>query len=313
MALSLTQTKAHKEKQWDNTISIQHIPKRKVQMFRDLKSFKFRLIDPISASFVGQKSEVRHAKNLSEDNSKFNISSSKSLETVITSLGVKHQNGTSPYLEMEVIKLIIHREGFVMELKHLNDAILKDNELSEKRGLKVLELLSQIKKCTVAYIEALCLWRQSTFDHESEAKKRKKIESSQESLRLFYWEGGNYTIKLIKDLDFLAENSLIVSALGISSANQMLSNPLMLPNSLDDINTWMDPFERALVDAVNNGEKAEGAQFETRLKLRLAERILLQELELTTSSIVEKNSNLAPMEQIEQAEIGYNFFSRKKN
>ena len=278
-----------RQKKWDNTISIQQVPKRKIQMFRDLNAFKGRLTDSSSANLPNQKNyDHNTAAVFSNNHQKFlpAFPFSSSLESIITNLGFQHHSGTDALLEMEVIKLIIHREGFVMELKNLSESILKDKGMNEKDGRRVLELLSQLKRCTVAYIEALCLWRQGNI---SLGKSNKHSQGQQNSQRGFIWEGSNYTIKLTKDLDFLAKNSTIVSALGVSSSQQLQSNPLMLPNTLDDVNTWMDPYDRAAIDSENNGEKGDSPQFENRLKLRLAERIILQELEYTSASTTEKN------------------------
>jgi hypothetical protein len=82
-------------------------------------------------------------------------------------------------------------------------------------------------------------------------------------------------MKIIGDLDFLAEIIPLVEALQLAPA-KMRANPLMLPNTLDEGDTWIDPMERATFDA---GGENEGALYEERYRIRIAERVLLQEIE----------------------------------
>jgi hypothetical protein len=167
---------------------------------------------------------------------------------------------------------VLVREGFLMSLQYLTDKARK-NDSVDKSCASILELLAQIRESTLNYLEALCLWRQTAQETEIP--------------RMFFWERKNYTIKIVTDLDFLADNAVIVSTLGISEA-QFRANPLMLTNNLEDMNTWMDPQERAVFDC--NGRQ-EGPQFESRLRLRFAERILLQEVELASAEETSVDAN----------------------
>jgi hypothetical protein len=98
----------------------------------------------------------------------------------------------------------------------------------------------------------------------------------QHNLRKFLWEGTNYTLKITRDLDFLADQPLLISALKLP-AEKIKANPLMLPNNLEEADTWMKPKQRAINDS---GGLSEGIFFEERLRVRNAERVLLMELEI---------------------------------
>lgn len=244
--------KLHSE-QWNNSISKDYESRRLVQMSTDIKNFITRSMsnepDPLA------KHNLQYEKP---------DGPSDMFETIATTFNFKHQEGTDPKAELRVIKIILVREGLLMSLKYLTDKSKKNNSV-DKSCTSILELLAQIRESTLNYLEALCLWRQTAEETEA--------------ARVFIWERRNYTMKVISDLDFLGENALIVSTLGIPQS-QFKANPLMLTNNLEDMNTWMDPFERASYDC--SGAK-EGPQFESRLRLRFAERILLQEIELVNS------------------------------
>lgn len=161
-----------------------------------------------------------------------------------------------------------------MKLHHLNDTLLnlyKDviinshgknsnsttsRIMNDKVCSEILNLLSQIRESTLSYLEALCLWRQTAYS-VSPSPLLPPVP------RPFIWKGGNYTLKLVNDLDFLAENDIIVTGLleTVIPAEQLRSNPLMLMNNLEDPDTWMDPYDRAVKDATAAGltpEQMEG-------------------------------------------------------
>lgn len=163
-----------------------------------------------------------------------------------------------------------------MKLHHLNDSLLnlyKDviinnhgknsssttsRIMNDKVCNEILNLLSQIRESTLSYLEALCLWRQTAYS-VSPSPLLPPVP------RPFMWKSSNYTLKLVNDLDFLAENDIIVTGLleTVIPSEQLRSNPLMLMNNLEDPDTWMDPYDRAVKDAVAAGlkeDQLEGAQ-----------------------------------------------------
>eukprot|EP01032_Pedospumella_encystans_P018712 gene18712-21293_t len=149
-----------------------------------------------------------------------------------------------------------------MSLIHLNNTAA--GQPVDQVCLRILENLAQLRETTLNYLEAVCRWRQSIPNAVSGTP------------RPFIWEKKNYTIRLVTDLDFLASNYFIIQALNISP-EQFRSNPLMLTNNLNDPSTWVDPAIRAAQDT---GGINTGPIYESRLRLRYAERILLQEIEM---------------------------------
>jgi hypothetical protein len=247
------------EKQWNPNVSIKPDQKRLVQMSQDIKHF---IIKSITTPDETQK--------IIDESNRSREKSMDSFEQISSTLNFKHHEGTDKGMELKVMKVILIRESLLMSLKHLVERSEKTNTLN---GTNILELLSQIREKTLNYLEALCLWRQSTSSPSSTDNFLDENNSGQP--RIFFWDYQNYTIKLINDLDFLAECPLVINTLHIIP-EQFKCNPLMLSNNLEDLNTWMDPYDRAIQDT---GGVSTGTDFESRLRLRFAERILLQEME----------------------------------
>jgi hypothetical protein len=249
------------EKQWNPNVSIKADQKRLVQMSQDIKHF---IIKSISSPDETQK--------IIDESNRSREKSMDSFEQISSTLNFKHHEGTDKGMELKVMKVILIRESLLMSLKHLVERSEKTNTLN---GTNILELLSQIREKTLNYLEALCLWRQSTSSPSSTDNFLDENNNPNGQPRIFFWEYQNYTIKLINDLDFLAECPLVINTLHIIP-EQFKCNPLMLSNNLEDLNTWMDPYDRAVQDT---GGVSTGTDFESRLRLRFAERILLQEME----------------------------------
>eukprot|EP00981_Chlorochromonas_danica_P006300 scaffold1355_cov154-Ochromonas_danica.AAC.18 len=183
-------------------------------------------------------------------------------DKIYATFGFQHHEGTDKNMELKVVKAIMIREGLLMSLSFICDKAMKTNTIN---GNTLLELLSQIRESTLNYLEALILWRQQSTN-----------QNDSEQPLAFQWEKRNYTLKITHDLDFLAKNPVVIETLNLSP-EQLYLNPLMLNNNLEDPNTWMDPYDRASLDM--NGSVDDPA-FENRLRLRFAERILLQEIEI---------------------------------
>ena len=69
--------------------------------------------------------------------------------------------------------------------------------------------------------------------------------------------------------------------------DKYLTNPLMLPNTLNEGNLATDPVERAMFDA---GGEQQGSVFDERLRLRKAEYILMKEIEYHTQQSIHQSS-----------------------
>lgn len=240
------------EKAWNPNMNTSQESRRLAQMTEDIKHFIVRsMSDPME--------NRRFAENYQRERQQ---NSTNTFSTIANTLGFKHHDGTDQSMELRVIKVIMIREGILMSLKYAAELAERQGNL---KGNNLLELMSQLRESTLNYLEYLCLWRQSS-----------QSDSGQTQPRAFMWENQNYTMKLISDIDFLSDNSAVIECLNLTQ-EQLRSNPLMLSNNLEDFNTWMAPEERAAVDVQGNTNSSE---FQTRLRLRYAERILLQEMEL---------------------------------
>ena len=230
---------------WNDDIRLNKVSRRRVAMAKDAK--KLSKIDPTSAFF------------------QVNVNQSTEFDSISSTFGFQHHEGTNYQLELKIMKEILIRQGLLMTLQHicgyLNDK--RKESLEQLEGEQIILTLKKIRDCTVNLLELIQLWRQSSEKFEAHVP------------RPFYWEGENYVLKLVIDLDFLAETPAIVHALHLPS-EKYLSNPLMLPNTLHEGDVSTDPRERAQFDV---GGEAEGVVFEERLRIRKAEQLLLREVE----------------------------------
>jgi hypothetical protein len=272
------------ESAWNDTINISNQPRRHAQMTKDIRKFVLQSID----------GDIHQAERTAVAKPTLTASGTDIFGKISSTFNFTHHEGTDPKAEMKVVKIILIREGQIMTLQHLSDKTRGVENVSSSCS-RVLEVLAEIRESTLNYLEALCLWRQSVPNGNTM------------SPRVFFWEKKNYTLKIVNDLDFLADNQLIIGALKISP-EQFRANPLMLTNNLDDPNTWMDPVQRAGEDA---GGATQGPVFESRLRLRFAERILLQEIELASSSSAGGDSGTFLTETTTQQPQGYGQFAAK--
>lgn len=304
-------------KRWINEKKSSTAPKRIRRMEEDIKSFDAMTKPKTSASSISPKSgsvspyskKYRGESDsfASSSTSKFvrSFSNTKSVDIGINSdskirdpdllkkiantIGFVHHEGTDIAAEMSVVKTILTRENLIMKLKYLCNSLMKINNINSNKNISdVLSVLSQLRESTLNYLEALCYWRQAAYTTSSTSP----LQSP--PTKIFIWEGQNYSLKVINDLDFLVENNIIVNSLNIQ-VEQFLSNPLMLSNNLFDSKTTMDPYESAVSDC--NGRN-NGADFETRIRLRFAERLLLQELEVSNKSAANRKGSFSPIKPI---------------
>jgi hypothetical protein len=262
------------EKGYDNNLNLINMSKK---ISTSSKQFGFTINEKSKSpfSFVSElkpsyyeNSYYRDDRNYTASRPNFDHSKPQSaFSSIIAALGFKHHQGTDQEKELGVLKIIISRESMILKIKSLCYKISQCDILvksSTKLESELLDVLAQMRTMTTDYIEHLLTWRESIIDYEPHNPKA------------FMWEGQNYTLKLIHDLDFLADQPMLVASLQLS-VEKMTSNPLMLPNNLEEPSKLiMDPLELASYDS--EGQR-EGSFFEQRLRIRKAERVLLQELE----------------------------------
>lgn len=243
----------HSSREWNSNVVYAKVPKRREKMLKDARKFakldEHNFIDRDSACTVPTE-----------------------FDSISTTFGFKHHEGTSYSLEIKIIKLILLRQSLLMTLRHmcdyLNERSLASSEpqpLLKDEGEKIIQLLKKLRDYTVDLLELVQLWRQS-----SQSDSRAPLP--------FVWEGENYLLKVMIDLDFIADTPALVAALNIG-VDRYLTNPLMLPNTLNEGDPTADIRERAAFDA---GGDTAGQLFDERLRIRKAELLLMREIEHQT-------------------------------
>ncbi len=182
--------------------------------------------------------------------------------TIASTFGFNHHEGSDPKKELIVVKAILTRENTLMKLRHVCEIILEKQFVSDRHGMSILDLMTKIRLCTLNYIEALSLWRDSIPNMDPTMPTP------------FMWEGDNYTIRVIYDIDFLSEMDNLVRSLKIDPS-KLRANPLMLPNTLHEGNLWTDPHDKATEESNMDAS----INYDERFRLRSAEKVLLLELE----------------------------------
>ena len=252
------------EKGWDNHLTVG----RKVTHSKKYGYGPLALLKPVDLSIEKMTLE---GTNVSIEKEKIEFflqpKPMPSYFSIAAALGLDHHESTDVTKELDVVKHIITRESTLLKLENLCRKIMKWEALQRtatELENEVLNTMADMRDRTIEYIDALISWRQSAADFDPL------------NPRIFYWEQRNYTLKVTKDMDFLADQPSLVEALAIP-LDKIKMNPLMLPNTLEEADTWIDPIQRASMDA--NGVTS-GSVYERKLHIRNVERVLLTELEL---------------------------------
>lgn len=191
--------------------------------------------------------------------------------SISTTLGFRHHKGTDESKELAVVRSILAREGILLKLQNLCDKISRCDVLVQSSMIlesELLDTLALMRTTTISFIESLCIWRDTATNN--------KLQNP----RVFEWEDQNYTLKIINDLDFLADQPVLLASLKLTKST-MKSNPLMLSNTLDHVDAHADPEKSASVDS---GGQSDGEVFQERLRIRKAEKVILLEKTLFTDS-----------------------------
>jgi len=210
---------------------------------------------------------------------------SPAFSSVAAAFDFDHHDGTDPGLELEVLKVILIREGLLGKLWDFAErANLKDDEASmgtlegsvvgdysskmkDSSGVSILHVLTQCRDVTAKVCMAVEAWRKGSGAAGMVGSAPKP----------FMWHGENYLLKCCNDIDFLAVCDSLVSALKVP-ADKMRRNPLMLPNTLDEqpeevtASLGEGLIERDIDNAIEDSKKRS-----ERRGLRMAEHILLLE------------------------------------
>lgn len=140
------------------------------------------------------------------------------LNTSTKSGGITFQranaSSSDPVTEMEVLKNIILREGYLEKLR----VIVHQEKQRTLLRHEVIDLLDLLRVSTVECIEAIVKWRRTLLKPYP-----------------FIWNGVNYLLKIPSDMDFLSTpakggTNLLTEWLGF----ELRRNPFIIPLKLDE-------------------------------------------------------------------------------
>ena len=152
--------------------------------------------------------------------------------------------------EMEVLKMILVREGYVRRLRAVSKKILAGDKAPFRvaGGSGLIDLLVQTRSASLAVVHGVTLWRDALAadagkreknacgDDVTPERRSQQVRAAVEDARRepFMWNGLNYMLKMCDDTVFLADVFPLVGALGIDP-DTMIHNPFMMPQNLDTV------------------------------------------------------------------------------
>jgi len=161
------------------------------------------------------------------------LSSAPAFASVAATFNFQHHVGADPALELEVLKNILIREGYIVRVRDCVAEVLRGDSpgLRLADGSGLLDLLINIRECSVEVVEAILSWRDGFLVPPN---GRPGTSGNRGLPPAFMYQGENYLLKMTYDLDFLAEVDTLVDALKVPQ-DKMRKNPFMTPFTLDDI------------------------------------------------------------------------------
>lgn len=110
--------------------------------------------------------------------------------------------------ELEILKAVISREGYIKRLRKEMRSVRK------KFKVEIADLIDFVRAASMSVVEAIVRWREIKKDHSA----------------AFMWNGINYLLKMPSDLDFLHEYRVVRNWIGFD----LIRNPLCVPMPLSD-------------------------------------------------------------------------------
>ncbi|GAB9466182.1 hypothetical protein Gpo141_00003563 [Globisporangium polare] len=114
--------------------------------------------------------------------------------------------------ELVLLKEVTMREGLLRKLTNLVKSATQDQDFGVERGNELLHLLLQLRDASVQVVQAVAHWHVSLRPGPC----------------TFCYDGKNYLLKMVSDLNFLAKTKSLGQILGVNPA-RMKQNPFMTP------------------------------------------------------------------------------------
>jgi len=120
----------------------------------------------------------------------------------------KEHNPAEGLAELEVLKAILNREGYI------NRVAKSAKTINKKFKPEIADILDLIRAASLDVIESIVKWREAKKDHDA----------------AFLWNQMNYMLKMPSDLDFLSKYLAIERYIGFG----LIRNPFVIPSPLED-------------------------------------------------------------------------------
>lgn len=114
--------------------------------------------------------------------------------------------------ELVLLKEVTMREGLLRKLTNLVQSAAQEQDFGVERGNELLHLLLQLRDASVQVVQAVAHWHASLRPGPC----------------AFCFDGKNYLLKMVSDLNFLAKTKSLGQILGVNPA-RMKQNPFMMP------------------------------------------------------------------------------------
>lgn len=114
--------------------------------------------------------------------------------------------------ELVLLKEVTMREGLLRKLTNLVKSAAQEQDFGVERGNELLHLLLQLRDASVQVVQAVAHWHASLRPGPC----------------TFCFDGKNYLLKMVSDLNFLAKTKSLGQILGVNPT-RMKQNPFMMP------------------------------------------------------------------------------------
>lgn len=134
-------------------------------------------------------------------------------------------------LNEEISALIVRRENLISSLQ---STILQNHDEVQN---EIKDSLRELHAASIRVVEAVIIGEITNCDQSKERKAthERPLESSEKvGQSIFSWNGENYLIKMLTDLQFIDKADYVIDIIG-RGKNSLYRNPFILPFDVDEI------------------------------------------------------------------------------